>query len=90
MPICDGCEQKVPYQDLDTHQRYCRGSQNDDDPTTAERLDARKAVFEECLELAKRRLAERLDERGRARQLPDDPAGIEGSNLRYTRPPSRR
>ena len=25
MPICPGCERNVSYQELDLHERYCRG-----------------------------------------------------------------
>jgi len=90
MPICDGCEQKVPYQELDTHQRYCQGLQDGDDAPAAKRLGSREAGFEECLELAESRRADRLQTRATERQLPNDPAGIEGSNLRDSRPAARR
>lgn len=87
MPFCAGCEQKIPYQELDTHQRYCRKRSGDESPSTAQRLTTREAMFDECLELMEVRLA---DEELRAtvdgEALPRALAGIEGSNIRYSRP----
>jgi hypothetical protein len=90
MPICAGCEQKVPYQELDTHQRYCRGRSADEDPSTSERLTAREAIFEEFLETMEWRFGGRDDAASDGRTLPTDLAGIEGSSIRYSRPKDER
>lgn len=85
MPICARCEQKVPYQELDTHQRYCRRRSTGGDSSTSERLAAREALLEECLETLAERLAEGDEEEADDSVLPKDLAGIEGSNIRYSR-----
>jgi len=87
MPICDGCEQKVPYQELDTHQRYCRGRSADEDPSTSERLTEREALYEECLETMTVRFGDLDgDDSADGPVLPSDLAGIESSNVRDPRP----
>lgn len=90
MPICAGCEQKVPYQELDTHQRYCRGPSADEDPSTSDRLTAREAFLDECLELMNERSGGVDEAETDERTLPTALAGIERSNVRDSRPKDGR
>jgi len=86
MPICAGCERKVPYQELDTHQRYCRSHAESDGSSASQRLAARETMFDEYLDIVEVRHGDRKVDRGADEcVLPNDLAGIEGSNIRYSR-----
>ena len=79
MPICPGCEQKVAYQKLDTHQRYCEAIWNDRNVKRRswEQLEAKLTELEKRFEA---RLQE-VDRRVRK---------IEERNERQVRTPSRK
>lgn len=85
MPICKGCEQKVPYQELDIHQRYCLGDRIDAESLGVDHLDHRMAVLEEQLEIVEDRFTDHLGELETGQELPTDLAGIEGSSIRFSR-----
>jgi len=46
MPICPGCERKVPYDQLDIHERYCRKIRSDTGDRSLERLERRLTSLE--------------------------------------------
>jgi len=64
MPICPGCERKVPYQQLDVHQRYCKGirgrERDPGDESVEARLSAIEDRFDERLREVERDLERRL------------------------------
>lgn len=51
MPICPGCEQTIPYDQLDIHERYCTGLQSQDETKrrTIEHLERRVVAIEKRL-----------------------------------------
>jgi len=65
MPICPGCEQTVPYDRLDVHQRYCAGIWSDGmrGGRSVERLDRRLANVEARLERRLREFEEDVERR---------------------------
>lgn len=71
-----------PYQDLDTHRRYCRRRSTDGEPSTSERLTAREALFEEVLETMEGWDGELREEEADGRALPTERAGVERSTTR--------
>lgn len=52
MPICPGCEESVPYDRLDLHERYCRGIWGEPTSTgiAIEKIDRRLRRIEADLE----------------------------------------
>lgn len=81
MPLCSGCAEKIPYQDLDIHQRYCNRDENDETNRSnrGRQLEVRLSVFEHRIEDTVHEL-EHERERERSRKL--DLIGIERSNNR--------
>lgn len=68
MPTCPGCESRVPFDHLDTHERYCDGIWGEPSGTASaiERLDRRLKRIEDAVDGA--------DEEGWAGLAVDDPA----------------
>ena len=60
MPVCPGCEQPVPYDQLAIHERYC-AELNDADAADAERLDRRISRVERRMYRRLRALEAELD-----------------------------
>lgn len=50
MPICPGCERKIPYDQLDLHERYCGEIRGGTGQRSLERLDERLTTLESRLE----------------------------------------
>lgn len=52
MPICRSCEEKIPYQDLDVHQRYCETNELEQSKTneSVKRLETRISILEDRAE----------------------------------------
>lgn len=48
MPICPGCEQSIPYDELDVHERYCHDIWGDRDSgsRSVERLERQIVALE--------------------------------------------
>lgn len=79
MPTCPGCQQRVSYQRLDAHQRYCHGLGTADDVghRSIDRLESRVDDVERKLDGRLQAIERKLDI---AVSAPDD--GSEGRLLK--------
>lgn len=70
MPICPGCEQKVPHDHLDIHERYCQGiwSEAEVDKRATERLERRLAALEDRVDGRLKTLESALERRSRGEE----------------------
>lgn len=62
MPICPGCEKRVPYNRLDIHERYCKELTDQPDQGRVEALDRRLRAIEQQLNRRMVKLESRLQE----------------------------